>query len=180
MKSAKWSILCIALLTSSLGAMETKSVRKRGAPGIKLSYENTLSLEKSIKKGLGKDTSTEKMTLTMNCANGTPVRGTTKFFTYRCIPTKISVGEKEVKIEQKDALPIELSYNNTVLLKRSVFQIISTKSDVSSIVVRSECYKRWKVIGQEDARAYQCDPTELSAKQRDSEEDEDTEENDSE
>lgn len=175
MKSAKWSILCIVLLTTSIGAMETKAVRKRGAPGIKLSYENTLSLEKSIRKSLGKDVSTEKMTLTMDCANGTPVRGTTKFFTYRCLPAKISVNGKEVKIEQKDALPIELSYNNTTLLKRSVFQIISTKSDVSSIVVRSECYKRWKVIGKDDAKAYQCDPTELSANQKDNEDAEDSE-----
>jgi len=175
MKSAQRLILLIILLASSMSAVNMKAVRKRGAPGIMLSYQNTLSLEKSIIKSLGKNTNTEKMTLTMNCANGKPIRGTHIFFTYTCIPAKISVDGKEVTIEQKEALPIELSYNNTQLLKRNVFQVISTHSDVSSIVVQSECYKRWKVIGH-DTKAYQCDPIELGANDKNNEDKDSAEE----
>jgi hypothetical protein len=72
-------------------------------------------------------------------------------------------GAQKVLIPQRTVPGLKISYPNTALIESIVRQKISTRADTDEIIIKMKCYKRWKVRGRSNTKAYQCEPIEIEA-----------------
>ncbi len=80
-------VLCLSPL-QVLGAQKV-IIPQRGAPGLKMSYNNTALIESTVRQKISTKADTEEVIIKLKCYKRWKVRGRSKTKAYQCDPIEI-------------------------------------------------------------------------------------------